>query len=84
MFRNCFIYLFAKILIAGSITPDVYDMANDEYIEIIDVMKREELAVLNTISTAEGTIEIVIAYTLTGQTAYNKHVPNLFPCRTIG
>ena len=44
--------LNAKILIAGSITPDVYDMANDEYIEIIDVMKREELAVLNTISTA--------------------------------
>ena len=25
---------------------------NDEYIEIIDIMKREELAVLNTISTA--------------------------------
>ena len=55
--------LNAKILIAGSITPDVYDMANDEYIEIIDVMKREELAVLNTISTAEGTIEIAIANT---------------------
>ena len=38
-------------------------MANDEYIEIIDIMKREELAVLNTISTAEGTIEIIIANT---------------------
>ena len=46
----------AKILIAGSITPEVYEMANDEYIEIIDIMKREELAVLNTISTAEGAI----------------------------
>lgn len=55
--------LNAKILIAGSITPDVYDMANDEYIEIIDIMKREELAVLNTISTAEGTIEIAISNT---------------------
>lgn len=53
----------AKILIAGSIAPEVYDMANDEYIEIIDIMKREELAVLNTISTAEGTIEIAIANT---------------------
>lgn len=53
----------AKILIAGSITPDIYDLANDEYIEIIDIMKREELAVLNTISTAEGTIEIVISNT---------------------
>lgn len=55
--------LNAKILIAGSITPNVYDMANDEYIEIIDIMKREELAVLNTISTAEGAIEIAIANT---------------------
>ena len=55
--------LNAKILIAGSITPDVYDMANDEYIEIIDVMKREELAVLNTIATAEGTIQVAIENT---------------------
>ena len=53
----------AKILIAGSITPEVYDLANDEYIEIIDILKREELAVLNTISTAEGAIEIIIANT---------------------
>ena len=53
----------AKILIAGSISPEVYNLANDEYIEIIDIMKREELAVLNTISTAEGTIEIIIANT---------------------
>ena len=53
----------AKILIAGSILPEIYDMANDEYIEIIDIMKREELAVLNTISTAEGAIEIAISNT---------------------
>lgn len=56
-------YLNAKILIAGSIMPDVYNLANDEYVEIIDIMKREELAVLNTISTAEGTIEIAISNT---------------------
>lgn len=53
----------AKILIAGSILPEIYDLANDEYVEIIDLMKREELAVLNTISTAEGTIEIAISNT---------------------
>ena len=53
----------AKILIAGSIPPEVYELVNDEYIEVIDIMKREELAVLNTISTAEGTIEIIIANT---------------------
>lgn len=52
-----------KVLIAGSITSDVYEMANNESIEIIDIMKREELAVLNTISTAEGAIEIAIANT---------------------
>jgi len=56
-------HLNAKILIAGSIAPDVYEMADDEYIEIVDIMKREELAVLNTISTAEGAIEIAIANT---------------------
>ena len=55
--------LNAKILIAGTITPDVYELANDEYIEIVDIMKREELAVLNTIATAEGAIEIAIANT---------------------
>ena len=38
-------------------------MANDEYIEIIDIMKREELAVLNTIATAEGTIQVAIENT---------------------
>lgn len=55
--------IHAKVLIAGSITPEIYDLANDEYIEIIDLMKREELAVLNTISTAEGAIEIAISHT---------------------
>ena len=53
----------AKVLIAGGITPEVYEMANDEYIEIIDIMKREELAVLNTIATAEGTIQVAIENT---------------------
>lgn len=53
----------AKMLIAGGIAPEVYKMANDEYIEIIDIMKREELAVLNTIATAEGTIQIAIENT---------------------
>ena len=61
--RELIHYLNAKILIAGSIMPDVYNMANDEYVEIIDIMKREELAVLNTVATAEGAIEIAIANT---------------------
>ena len=53
----------AKIVIAGNIPPEVYKMANDEYVEIVDLMKREELAVLNTIATAEGTISEAILNT---------------------
>ena len=53
----------AKVLIAGGILPEIYEMANDEYIEIIDIMKREELAVLNTIATAEGIIQVAIENT---------------------
>lgn len=61
--RELMNFINAKLLIAGSITPEVYKLANDEYIEIVDVMKREELAVLNTISTAEGAIQIAIENT---------------------
>lgn len=53
----------SKLLIAGAISPEVYEMVNDENVKIIDIMKREELAVLNTIATAEGTIQIAIENT---------------------
>ncbi len=56
-------HLNSKVLIAGSISKEVYDMANEKHVEIIDIMKKEELAILNTIATAEGTIEIAIANT---------------------
>ena len=49
----------AKTLIAGSI-PNCIDAEN---VKIIDVMKKEELAILNTIATAEGAIEVAIANT---------------------
>ena len=52
-----------KTLIAGSITPEIYDLTNNKNIKIIDIMKNEELAILNAISTAEGAIEIIIANT---------------------
>lgn len=55
--------LNGKILIAGSISQDTIEIAVDKNIEIIDIMKREELAVLNTIATAEGTIEVIISNT---------------------
>lgn len=49
-----------KTLIAGGIKQDIYDIACENNIKVIDILKREELAVLNAVSTAEGTIKIAI------------------------
>ena len=54
-----------KILIVGNISKEVKEIAKNYNIEVIDIMKSEKLAVLNTIATAEGTIEIMIANTNT-------------------
>lgn len=53
-----------KTLIAGSIKQEVYDICSEKNIKVIDILKREELAVLNAVSTAEGTIKIAIEETL--------------------
>ncbi|MCI8654623.1 MAG: dipicolinate synthase subunit DpsA [Clostridia bacterium] len=50
-----------QVFIAGAIKDNVYEMA--ENIKIIDLMKQEELTVLNTIATAEGTIKVAIENT---------------------
>lgn len=55
--------LSGKILIAGALKQDIYDLSSDKNIKIIDILKREELAVLNAVSTAEGTIKIAIEET---------------------
>jgi len=52
-----------KTLIAGSISPKVEELGKQYNVKIIDLLKREELAVLNTISTAEGTIQIAMEET---------------------
>lgn len=52
-----------KTFFAGSINNENLKKLKEKYLDVIDIMKREELAVLNTISTAEGTIEIIIANT---------------------
>lgn len=64
--------LSGKTLIAGSIKPDVLDMAKENNVKIIDILKREELSVLNAISTAEGTIKIAIE-----ETPKNLHGSNI-------
>lgn len=61
-----------KTLIAGAIKQEVYDLALEKNIKVIDILKREELAVLNAVSTAEGTIKIAIE-----ETPKNLHGSNI-------
>ena len=50
-----------KTLIAGTISNDIYEKYKD--VKIIDIMKNEKLAILNTIATAEGAIKEIIENT---------------------
>ena len=51
--------------IAGSINEQLKQKFASLNVNVIDLLEREELAVLNTISTAEGAIQIAIEQTLT-------------------
>ena len=53
----------SKKFIAGSINEKSYKLLSSSYGGVIDVMKREELVILNTIATAEGAIEVAIRNT---------------------
>lgn len=52
-----------KVLIAGSIHLEIQKLAKQNEVELIDIMEKEELAILNAISTAEGAIEIGMKHT---------------------
>ena len=52
-----------KIFIAGGIKDKIKEQLEENYLKVIDIMKREELVILNTIATAEGTIEVAIKNT---------------------
>ena len=52
-----------KIFISGSIKDNMRKQLDEKYMEVIDIMKRDDLAILNTIATAEGTIEVAIKNT---------------------
>ena len=52
-----------KMLISGSIKDSLKKQLDEKYLEVIDIMKRDDLAILNTIATAEGTIEVAIKNT---------------------
>ena len=61
-----------KIVIAGNIEEKYFSIANEKNFKLIDILKREELGVLNAISTAEGTINIAIS-----ETTANLHGSNI-------
>lgn len=52
-----------KKIIAGNFSEDIRKSFDAQEVEYIDLIKREEFSVLNAISTAEGTIEIIIRET---------------------
>ena len=52
-----------KNLIAGSIKEDILEIAKENNIQVTDMIKNEKLAILNSISTAEGAIEVAMKET---------------------
>ena len=52
-----------KVFIAGNISNDAKVKLEQEYYKVIDIMKQEELVILNTIATAEGALEVAIKNT---------------------
>ena len=61
--EECLDNINGKILLAGGIRQEIFDICQEKNINIIDILKREELAVLNAVSTAEGAIKIIIEET---------------------
>lgn len=61
-----------KTLLAGQFKQEVYEIAKEKNIKLIDILKREDLSVLNAVSTAEGTIKIAIE-----ETPKNLHGSNI-------
>ena len=55
--------LNGKTFIAGAIRENVYELLKEQNVQIIDILEREELSVLNSISTAEGAIQIAMEQT---------------------
>ena len=56
-------YLDNKVFVAGSIPKNLYSLQEEINVQIIDLIKCEELAILNSISTAEGAIQIAMEET---------------------
>ncbi len=61
-----------KRFIAGNIKTELIEEMKQKNIDVIDLLTREELVVLNTISTAEGAIQIAMEETI--KTIYGSKI----------
>ena len=60
-------YIKDKLFLAGSIPKELFEKENT-----VDLLNDEELTILNAISTAEGTIEVIMRETI--KTIYNSNI----------
>ena len=49
-----------SLFIAGRIPDSINEQLNEKHVKCIDILKREEMSVLNAVPTAEGSIHILI------------------------
>lgn len=59
LLRRC----HGKKLIAGAVSKDVLTLAENNNVDVVDLMNDEALAVFNTIATAEGSLEVAMRRT---------------------
>lgn len=65
-------HLENKTFIAGKIPEKFYEITKTKNVKIIDLLKSEEFAILNSISTVEGAIKVAIE-----ETDYTIHGSNI-------
>ena len=61
-----------KVFISGNIDEQYVTMLEEKGVKVIDLFQREELAILNAISTAEAAISIAVQETLS--TLHNTNI----------
>ena len=52
-----------QVLIGGAISKEIHRMAKEKNITVLDILKHEQMSLLNAIPTAEGVIKIIIEET---------------------
>ena len=58
--KSCLKSWGGKTFIAGAIPKEVLELAKKYKVEIVDILEKEELAVLNAIPSAEGALQVAM------------------------